>query len=167
MRLVRQIVICGVALIGGALAEAHRMPEGLTTVTPNPNTRRVDIVHRLHVHDAELALAEVLQDAHLDLSSLEMQARFALYVEQKFELQDKASKVSLELQLIGAELEGDYVLVYQQSSDPLPLWLAVRDDVLRDVFPDQINKVNISGGASVRTLMFGGDDKWKELQLPQ
>jgi hypothetical protein len=162
-----RIVLCSLALMVGALAHAHRMPEGLTTITPNANTGRVDIVHRLHVHDAELALAEVLQDAHLDLTLLEMQARFALYVEQKFKLANQSSKESLELLLIGAELEGDYVIVYQESLNALPFWLAVRNDVLRDVFPDQVNKVNILSDLGVRTLMFSGDDKWKELQLPQ
>lgn len=151
----------------GAAAIAHRVPEGLTTISYNPNTGMTDIVHRLHVHDAELGLAEIMQDAQLTLDSLEMQARFALYVERQFQLVDKASNKTLDLILVGAELEGDYILVYQESAQALPFWLSVRNDVLREVFPDQVNKVNISIGSGLRTLMFSGTDEWKELQLAQ
>jgi hypothetical protein len=163
---VRPLVLA-VLLLTASQCFAHRMPEGLTTIGLNPNTGRIDIVHRLHIHDAELGLAEIMQDAQLTLESLEMQARFALYVEQQFQLVDKASNKPLPLILVGAELQGDYVLVYQESMQALPFWLAVRQDVLREVFPDQVNKVNVSLASGIRTLMFAGEDEWKELQLPQ
>jgi hypothetical protein len=148
-------------------SQAHRLPEGVTTISSGGSGETVDIVHRLHVHDAELGLAELLQNPQLTLDTLEMQARFALYVEQQFKMLDKATGKPLTLVLVGAELEGDYILVYQQVEEPLPIWLSVRNGVLRDVFPDQINKVNFAMDAGLRTLMFAGGDEWKDLQLPR
>lgn len=141
------------------------MPEGLTTISYNPKTDRTEIVHRLHVHDAETGLAEILQNAQFTLGTLESQARFALYVEQRFAIRDKASGTELPLVLVGAELEGDQVLVFQETAGALPFWVAIRNDVLREVYPDQVNKVNVALDAGVRTLIFAGEDEWKDLQL--
>jgi len=141
------------------------MPEGLTTIRYNRTTDSTEIVHRLHVHDAATGLAEILQDPQFTLGTLEAQARFALYVEQQFTIRDQATDVALTLVLVGADLEGDQVLVFQETSGALPFWLSVRNDVLRDVYPDQVNKVNVMLDTGVRTLVFAGDDEWKDLQL--
>ncbi len=141
------------------------MPEGLTTLSYNSATGTTEIIHRLHVHDAELGLAEKLQNPQFTLGTLEAQARLALYVEQQFQILNKATGKPLALTLVGAELQGDYALVFQEFTGSLPYWISVRNDILRDVFPDQVNKVNVSTGSQLRTLMFGGEDEWKDLQM--
>jgi hypothetical protein len=67
--------------------------------------------------------------------------------------------------LIGAELDGDFVLVYQEYSGDLPADIAVRDEILRDVFPLQVNHVNIATDSQVRSLTFSQNDAWLTLHL--
>jgi hypothetical protein len=152
-------------LLSSAVSQAHRLPEGLTTVSYNPTTASTEIVHRLHVHDAETGLAEIMQNAQFTLGTLESQARFALYVEQRFTIRDNASGTALTLVLVGAELEGDQVLVFQEVAGALPFRVAMRNDILREVYPDQVNKVNVVLDTGVRTLIFSGEDEWKDLHL--
>ena len=71
----------------------------------------------------------------------------------------------LALELIGAELDGEFVLVYQEFSGELPAALAIRDDILREVFPDQINHVNVATGGEVRSVTFSDDDEWHTLLI--
>lgn len=146
-------------------SHAHRMPEGLTTLSYNSDTGNTEIIHRLHVHDAELGLAENLQNPQFTLGTLEAQARLALYVEQRFRILNKATGEPLTLTLVGAELQGDYAIVFQEFPGSLPYWIAMRNDILRDIFPDQVNKVNVTIGSQLRTLMFSGKDVWKDLQM--
>ena len=54
-----------VSLLVMSQSQAHRLPEGVTTISYSVGDETVDIVHRLHVHDAELGLAELLRDPQL------------------------------------------------------------------------------------------------------
>lgn len=147
---------------------AHRMPLGMTTVVYNPVTDSVEIVHRLHRHDAEQAMLEVIAEPGVDLMEVAVQARLALYVEAHFQIarvvDGKPDRV-LALELVGAELEGDYVLVYQELPGQLPSEISVRDDILRDLFPAQVNRVNVTTDAGTRSLVFKQDDGWQQLVL--
>ncbi len=158
-------VVCRILLVCLPLvALAHRVPESLTTIRENTTTGNVEIVHRLHAHDAEIALSEALQQPRISLGELEAQAKLALYVEQHFQLADATTHAPIRLTLLGAALEGDYVLVFQETAiEALPSMLAVRNDVLRDAFTDQINRVNLFLGTRLRTLIFQGEDAWKDV----
>ncbi len=158
-------VVCRILLVCLPLAVmAHRVPESLTTIRENTTTGNVEIVHRLHAHDAEIALSEALQQPRISLGKLETQAKLALYVEQRFQLADATTHAPIRLTLLGATLEGDYVLVFQETAiETLPSTLAVRNDVLRDAFTDQINRVNLFLGTRLRTLIFQGEDAWKDV----
>lgn len=144
-------------------ATAHRAPECLTTVRLNPATDNIEIVHRLHVHDAEVALADLLGEPTYSLQSVEGQARLALYVEERFGIVDAATGEAVALTLVGAKLEGDNVLVFQETSAALPRRLSIRHDVLRDAISAQVNRVNLFIDEEIRSLLFRGDDTWKEL----
>jgi len=69
--------------------------------------------------------------------------------------------------LIGAELAGDYVLVYQEHFAKLPAQIRVHDSILRDVYPAQINQVNIEDGDTVHSLVFTADDDWLSYEFAQ
>lgn len=151
-----------------ALALADRQPGSLTTVKRSPSSGHIEIIHRLHNHDAELGVATVSGMRGLTLDTLEGRARLALYVEERFLLATMTGDgvgAPLALELVGAELDGQYVLVYQEFAGDLPHHLAVRNDILRDAFPSQINHVNIAVGGQVRSLTFGGDDTWLDTHL--
>lgn len=151
-----------------ASAWAHRMPLAMTTVAYNPVTDSVEIVHRLHRHDAEQAMLEVIAEPGVDLMEIAVQARLALYTEAHFQIArvvDGEPGRVLVLDLVGAELEGDYILVYQELPGRLPAEIAVRDDILRDLFPDQVNRVNVTTDSGTKSLVFKQDDSWQQLVL--
>lgn len=146
--------------LAATVAHAHRAPGSLTTIEFNESTDKVEVVHRLHSHDAELGVGKVIGDPRLRATDLESRAKIALYVEAHFAI--RAGGEILPLELVGAEVAGDYLLVYQEREGRLPARIAVRDDILRDAFPGQVNQVNVTDGELVRTLAFAGDDEWHE-----
>ena len=149
-------------------ADAHRMPGSLSTIKPAASGGHMEIIHRLHTSDAEEGLAAVLNDRTFTLGGLASRARLALYVEEKFVVAAAADGqigAPLPLELVGAELDGEFVLVYQELESSLPAEIAVRDDILRDVFPGQVNLLNIAVDGRVRSLTFAGDDEWLTVKL--
>lgn len=144
-------------------ATAHRAPGSLSTIEYNPRTDKTEIVHRLHSHDAELGVGTMLEMPGLTVATLEGRAYIALYVEERFRLE--ADGKAIELSLVGADLAADYVLVYQEFPGKLPDPVQVRDDILRDAFPEQINQVNIETGGVVRSLVFANDDGWRRFEF--
>lgn len=143
---------------------AHRMPGSLSTIKTNSISGATEVIHRLHTHDAELGIIAILKDRSITLEQLVGRAQLALYVEERFLLatvNEGSIGAPLELELIGAELDGEFVLVYQEVKGALPREIAIRNDILRDVFPDQVNHVNIAVSGEVRSLTFQEDDKWQ------
>jgi hypothetical protein len=156
-------IICAALLCIAALSYADRQPGSLSTIKTNRVTGSIEIIHRLHNHDAELGVIAALGDKTLTLDKLVGRAQLALYVEEHFilaALKDDRIGAPLDLELIGAELDGEFILVYQEFNGELPTHIAVRDDILRDVFPGQVNHVNIAVGPEVRSLIFQGEDEW-------
>jgi len=146
-----------------ALSFADRQPGSLSTIKINAASGNIEIIHRLHNHDAELGIIAVHGDRSLTLDTLLGRAQLALYVEEHFRLAELGADsvgAPLELDLIGAEVDGEFVLVYQEFTGTLPARFAIRDDILRDVFPEQVNHVNIAVTGEVRSLIFKGDDDW-------
>lgn len=159
------ICLLGTAMLCiAALSHADRQPGSLSTIKTNPVSGNIEIIHRLHNHDAELGVMAIYRDRGLTLDSLVGRAKLALYVEERFivaELSGDGVGAPLNLELIGAELDGQFILVYQEFRGELPAKIAVRDDILRDIFPEQVNHVNIAGGSQIRSLVFQGDDGWQ------
>lgn len=141
---------------------AHRSKSALTLVRWNETTGTLEIDHRLHAHDAEVALQRQDSVSAPDLSQVADRARLTLYCEARFSLIGPDG-AAITLRPLGAELIRENVHVYQEGRlTTKPARLAVRNDILRDVFKTQVNQVNIdlAGGdtAQVRTLTFTGDD---------
>jgi hypothetical protein len=142
---------------------ADRRQGSLSTIKRNTSSGNIEIIHRLHSHDAELGVIAALGDRTLTLDKLIGRAQLALYVEERFiiaTLSEDGVGAPLDLELIGAEVDGEFVLVYQEFADELPEKFAIRDDILRDIFPQQVNHVNIAIGGEVRSLIFRADDDW-------
>jgi hypothetical protein len=165
----RHLVIAigiAIAALGCALtAFAHRAPGSLTTIEWNPATERTEIIHRLHSHDAELGIGAILDMPDLSVLDLEGRAYIALYVEERFRIADDNGDFSLAL--IGAELAGDHVLVFQELRERLPGKFRVYDGILRDIYPTQINQVNIEDGGAVHSLAFANNDDWHPYESQQ
>jgi len=151
-------------LLFAPLLLAHRTPEGLTTIERNPNTGTIEITHRFHLHDAEEAMQVILSDGNLTLESIEGRAKLALHVESAFQIIDGESETPVSLHLIGAQIEGDNVLVFQECTNDLPRLIKITHDALRDAFPQQANTLNLKLDSRIRTLVFRDANKWKTLK---
>lgn len=166
----RALALAGAGMVMGAvpMARAHRAKAALTLVRFNPAGGLLEVEHVLHAHDAEVALNRVLNLATPDLSQLPDRARLSIYVEARFALTPPEG-APLPLKLLGAELEGENVRVYQEiPMMALPDRLRVRNMILRDVFQSQINQVNVDlygDPARIRTLTFLGGDGEKDVVL--
>ncbi|MGF1543480.1 MAG: DUF6702 family protein [Parvularculaceae bacterium] len=135
-------------------ARAHDANFALTSVEWNRRASAVEVIHRLHAHHAlDSATAELGRGAE-GFASAESLAALGLYIAQRFALAD-ASGAPIALEFIGAEIEGDYIVVYQEAQLPAPpTALRVRSDILADLSPDQVNHVNVSIDGEKRTLVF-------------
>jgi hypothetical protein len=70
------------------------------------------------------------------------------------------------LKLLGAELEDSYILVFQELKlDKPPTSMTLHASLLMDLFPDQINMINIKVNEPVTTLKFHLDDEAVVVEL--
>ena len=148
-----------VAVCTSYTAEAHRLKNAFTTVLFNERSGRLEVMHQFYLHDAEQVATEIVgpltgTGANL-FESAEDRQRFAIYVHERFSLFDAAGN-RLPLTLRGAEIDGDFLWVYQAMALPQPpvAALSVEHRALRDLWPDQVNTVNVEGRGPIRTLTF-------------
>lgn len=161
----RMAVLAGCSAGAGVLlappALAHRSQTVFSTVMWNAAASVLEVMHRLHPHDAELALQQELKVGQVDIMLVRNQAQLMIYVEDRFVLMDGGRKIALEP--VGAEFETDTLILYQQAALPAPpAKLAVDDRILRDVFEAQANLVNVRLADRTRTLLFSGNDGVKQ-----
>jgi hypothetical protein len=106
------------------------------------------------VHDAEHAVREILgKDADI-IDSKKTQEQFGEYVNQRFSLFD-SDKQSLPLKMVGVELDGKFFWVYQETTQPTKMDnMTIRHDALRDLWPEQVNTINVEGKGKLQTLTF-------------
>ena len=149
-------------LMSSTLA-AHQLKAAITTVLVNERTGNLELMHRFYLHDTEHAVEKLL-GGHADILKNESdQLRFAQYVSERIALKTPKDKM-LGLNLIGAEVDGKFFWVYQETKIPTPLVkLAMKHSALRDVWSEQVNMVNFEGLNKVHTLHFDGDDEWLEV----
>lgn len=93
---------------------------------------RFEIVHRMHLADAITVNRHV--GGALPIEHPRSLALVALYVEERFVL--GAAQKPLTLETIGAEIEDDFLFVYQEWRSDLPLRFPRIDNrILLDVEP--------------------------------
>lgn len=140
----------------------HRVPHCVTII--KAVEAGFQVTHRLHEHEALLGAATLEPNRRLSVDSLETQALIALYVEQHFELFD-AEENKLSLSLLGAEVDGDTIFVFQESAQALPTTLSIRNTMLLDEVPDQSNLVNIEDNNGIRSLSFSTTQRVQTIAL--
>lgn len=124
-------------------AGAHRAHVTLTRLGANPRAGTWELSHSVHYHDAARVLELRAPGRRLDPGSVEGRARLALDVEAGFGLFDPTG-ARLALQMVGAELAGDGVQVYQELPAPaLRGSFRVECTLWHDVFPGQVNNLSV------------------------
>mgnify|MGYP006267401235 CR=1 FL=1 len=138
------LVLIALQALSG-LAHGHQQHAALTSVTLNPRTDTIEVIHRLFAHDVERVVGAADGDAL---------ARIGAYVSAAFRLATSDDE-PLALGLVGVELDGHLVWVYQEAAWPPRLQgLSIENRILMDLWPDQRNRVNVTADGRVQTRLF-------------
>ena len=165
----RALVTLAVIALGSTapLAFAHRSHVSLTRVAINARTGVWEIVHAVHYHDALRLLAVRGVSDTVQPSSVEGRARVALEVERSFRW-TKADGTRLTPVTVGAELEGDNLLIYQEMPAPAPgTRMAIETSFMQDVFSDQANQVLLEFTTPRHTLTLSSSNRRAEFDGPK
>lgn len=154
-------ILFAVSLALPSGSQAHRSHFGWTDIRERDGVLQIE--HRFHEHDVVRLLTR-LGETESDVTSTRNQARFALYVEQHFSLQ--VNSKSVELELVGAELSGAYVFVYQQLTVSEAITgMTFTADPLMELYDDQLHLVNIVIADRNATLEFSKQSKSQTFNL--
>jgi len=156
------LLFAALAVVASSPSYAHQQKTAVTRLLFNSNTGSLEIMHRLFLHDAEHA-ANVVFGAKQDIiQSADSRALFGSYVVNRFAVafDDNASLQELAPIYLGEEIDGQYLWVYQEVPDfatrhiGKALQLRVINSVLRDVWPDQSNLVNVERSGKIESITF-------------
>ena len=148
----RRRVLTALAAGAGALAVgslsrpawAHRAHVSLTRVLGNPRAGTWEFLHSIHIHDAITALGAWLPGEEPNPASERARARIALEVERRFAWTGPDGK-PLAPTMVGAELAGDDLMVYQELPAPRAAGeYSVSCSLLHEMFADQQNVVQFA-----------------------
>jgi len=168
------LLFAALAVVASSPSYAHQQKTAVTRLLFNSNTGSLEIMHRLFLHDAEHA-ANVVFGAKQDIiQSADSRALFGSYVVNRFAVafNDNASLQELAPIYLGEEIDGQYLWVYQEVPDfatrhiGKALQLRVINSVLRDVWPDQSNLVNVERGGKIESITFSVGADSLQIEVP-
>jgi hypothetical protein len=145
-------LLCGVALSSAA----HRYFFGLTDLSVNPRTHNIEVIHQFTAHDIDNAIAEQ-QQIRFSAEHPEYEKLIQNYVEAHFQLIDVQDnkKQPIKLNWIGLEVAKGNVYIYQEANfENFLSGLVVKNDLLIDTYPKQVNTVNYKNETISGSLTF-------------
>ena len=167
MRSWLQAALFAVSLFSLPSTWAHQQKEAVTRVLFNARTGNIEVMHRFLLHDAEHAVKKLRRGDSDILGSPVDQAYFSDYVYQHFAISDQDGKV-LPLTPVGHEIEGRFFWVYSETSIPVTIEsLSMRHDSLQDIWPEQVNLVNVERNGVVQSATFMGGSTELTIKLSQ
>ena len=141
-----------------APAFAHQQQEAVTSVLFNPRTGNIEVMHRFLLHDVEHAVSQLRQAKADILDSEEDRKFFADYVKRGFAIADQDGR-DLPLSPVGHEIEGRFLWVYSETPIPPDIEsMTIRHAALTDIWPRQVNLVNVERDGEVKSAVFTGGD---------
>jgi hypothetical protein len=130
------IVLCGLA----ANAAAHRYFFSITNMSVNSNTQSLEIIHQLTAHDIDNVIAQEKQ-IHFSSGHPQYEEFVKEYIENHFQLVEK--DVAITLNWVGLELGRGQLFIYQEIDFKKFISnLVVKNSILVDTYPKQVNTVN-------------------------
>lgn len=146
------LLLCVSAAMSNS-ASAHRFHFGMTDISYNERTGSTEIVHTYTAHDVEALLLN-LYGRQFDLSDPEDQDVLRQYVERQFWIAGRDA-ARLPAKWIGMTVDANSVVIYQEiENTPLARAATIRQGVLVDFLPEQVNTVNLDEGGAVHSLTF-------------
>ena len=137
-------------------AAAHRGHDALTVVTVAANGS-LTVSHRFEASDIEPALARIAPNAQPSLDDPEAVEALVAYLQRRFTASSERGPIALvpgKTDLGASEVRVSFT---GNASRPFRR-LTLRSDLLGDVYPNQVNQVNIRAGATTRTLALSAGD---------
>lgn len=142
-------------------AVCHQQKMAVTTLLFNQRSGNLEINHRFYIHDAEHAVKRLLDNKANLMDNEQTQKDYGHYVQQHFRLKS-ADNQPLLLNYVGHEVDGKFFWVYQETKTPSDLsGLIIFHDSLQDIWPSQVNLVNIEGKGAIKSLRLGAKDGWQ------
>ena len=139
---------------------AHQKKEAITEILFNTRSGMLEVMHRYLMHDAEHAVRVLINPDADIIASEETREAFARYATERFILLGDDGD-TLKLDYVGQEVDGVFLWVYQEMPLPAALHsLGVIDNVLRELWPEQNNLVNIERDGNIQSLNFNGNTEW-------
>lgn len=156
MKKLSTLIAAAIALLGliSGAALAHQQKSTLIEVLFNERSGKIEIAHRYILHDAEYAVRVELGINGDLYTKAQTRADFAAYVADNFSLATPSGE-TLPLTMLGTEIDDGFLWVYQETTSPDAIkGLVVRSTALRDIWPTQVNRVNVKQGAVIKTVVF-------------
>ncbi|QHJ12416.1 hypothetical protein FX988_02673 [Paraglaciecola mesophila] len=141
-------------LIAASSVFAHQQKTAISTILFNPRTENIEVMHRFNLHDAEHAVRHIFGKNADIIGSTKTQRQFSEYVSKRFAMSQENGQAIL-LKSAGFEIDGKFFWVYQETAEPEQLDnLVISHNALRDLWPSQINTINVEGKGDLQTLTF-------------
>ncbi|WP_444931083.1 DUF6702 family protein [Microbulbifer sp. SSSA002] len=161
MKVLFSLLLTVTTLVFALQANAHRYHFGLTDLSVNERTQRLEISHRFFVADIEKALS---LSASKELS--EAQKQMEHYVNSRFQLSQEGDSV-LKPNWVGMEADVHDIWIYQEV--PLAAIvsknLTVKQSMLMEVERDQVNTVNVNNGRETQSYTLKPGESRVEFSL--
>ena len=128
-------------LVGfAASAAAHTYFFGMTDINLNSQNKHIEIIHQFTTHDIENTIAEIKQE-HFSPEHPKYDQYIQAYFEHNFTVE--RNNKTVKLNWLGFEIKRGQLFVYQESVQKNVLAnLVVKNTILVDTYPKQINTVN-------------------------
>ncbi|WDE11107.1 DUF6702 family protein [Thalassomonas haliotis] len=147
---------------GAAPAAAHSFFFGITELAVNPNSKHIEIIHQFTAHDIENAIAGQ-QQIHFSPEHKNYPGLIRQLFEQNFSVLE--NQRALPLTWIGLEVVRGKVFVYQEGPAKNFLsGLVVKNTLLVDTYPEQINTLNYQDNDIKGSLTFTQLHKIAEIE---
>ncbi len=165
MHAIKQVILPAIvavsALLFSSASLAHQLKSSVTTVLFNKRTHNIELMHRFYLHDTEHAIEHIVGKQADMLNSKSDQQQFADYVAQHVAIKTPQSE-SMPLKNVGFEVDGKFFWVYQEAAMPKQALtgLQMSHGALQELWPTQVNMVNIEGQGKVRTVYFDQENQW-------
>lgn len=157
--LTRRAAIYGAVALTFAAATpvlAHDAPRVETEVAFTAQNQ-LEVTHVLQLSTTQRLLFKAGIIEKDDLTGLKARAQLALYAAERFDIIADGETVSLDV--LGAEIEGGHVYVYQIGDlAELPDVWEARNAILRDLNPRFDNTINVPTSQGIRTIVFDSSD---------
>lgn len=135
---------------------SHRGNDALSVVAIAADGQ-ITVSHRFEAHDLEPALGDIAPDAQPSLDDPDAIAALKLYVARKFRMAVKNKPIMLTVGNV--DVRGGEVRVEMTGKLKIPLGIVqIGSTLLTDIYPRQINQVNVRYRGVTRTLRFSGSN---------